>query len=395
MRLATERPSLILLSRVAPALLAAWRAGAVLEALVVSADADQGTARVLIQGRALEVRTEVPLQSGQRLSLEAEPRPGHWRLRIPPPPERAVLHQALRQALPRQQPLAPAIQAFVRAVADSRLPPSVRALAAQLTAQALEPRRLATADGLRQAVERSGIFLEARLAASVPPTTAAALPSSVVKAPPLPAGAPPAPPAAGAAPAAGHESVASDLKGLLLRLLHLLRAPTPARPDKDAADPDHAATEALRALTRHAEGALARIELHQLRALPESGEREPSFVLELPFRQGEQLETLTLRIRREPEADGEPEARAPWTITLELGDGKSGPLRAVIAWSGEAVSTRFFAARSELAERIGASLGLLDTRLRAAGLEVGTLEAHTGQATSEERLPQELLRERV
>lgn len=385
MRLATERPSLILLSRVAPALLAAWRAGAVLEALVVSADADQGTARVLIQGRALEVRTEVPLQSGQRLSLEAEPRPGHWRLRIPPPPERAVLHQALRQALPRQQPLAPAIQAFVRAVADSRLPPSVRALAAQLTAQALEPRRLATADGLRQAMERSGIFLEARLAASVPPTTAAALPSSVVKAPPLPAGAPPA----------GHESVASDLKGLLLRLLHLLRAPTPARPDKDAADPDHAATEALRALTRHAEGALARIELHQLRALPESGEREPSFVLELPFRQGEQLETLTLRIRREPEADGEPEARAPWTITLELGDGKSGPLRAVIAWSGEAVSTRFFAARSELAERIGTSLGLLDTRLRAAGLEVGTLEAHTGQATSEERLPQGLLRERV
>jgi len=70
-------------------------------------------------------------------------------------------------------------------------------------------------------------------------------------------------------------------------------------------------------------------------------------------------------------------------------------LRAVIAWSGEAVSTRFFAARSELAERIGASLGLLDTRLRAAGLEVGTLEAHTGQATSEERLPQGLLRERV
>lgn len=385
MRLATERPSLILLSRVAPALLAAWRAGAVLEALVVSADADQGTARVLIQGRALEVRTEVPLQSGQRLSLEAEPRPGHWRLRIPPPPERAVLHQALRQALPRQQPLAPAIQAFVRAVADSRLPPSVRALAAQLTAQVLEPRRLATADGLRQAVERSGIFLEARLAASVPPTTAPALPSSVVKAPPLPAGAPPA----------GHESVASDLKGLLLRLLHLLRAPTPARPDKDAADPDHAATETLRALTRHAEGALARIELHQLRALPESGEREPSFVLELPFRQGEQLETLMLRIRREPEADGEPEARAPWTITLELGDGKSGPLRAVIAWSGEAVSTRFFAARSELAERIGTSLGLLDTRLRAAGLEVGTLEAHTGQATSEERLPQGLLRERV
>ncbi|MFA5530856.1 MAG: flagellar hook-length control protein FliK [Thiohalomonadaceae bacterium] len=385
MRLAAERPSLILLSRVAPALLAAWRAGAVLEALVVSADADQGTARVLIQGRALEVRTEVPLQSGQRLSLEAEPRPGHWRLRIPPPPERAVLHQALRQALPRQQPLAPAIQTFVRAVADSRLPPSVRALAAQLTAQVLEPRRLATADGLRQAVERSGIFLEARLAASVPPTTAPALPSSVVKAPPLPAGAPPA----------GHESVASDLKGLLLRLLHLLRAPTPARPDKDAADPDHAATETLRALTRHAEGALARIELHQLRALPESGEREPSFVLELPFRQGEQLETLMLRIRREPEADGEAEARAPWTITLELGDGKSGPLRAVIAWSGEAVSTRFFAARSELAERIGASLGLLDTRLRAAGLEVGTLEAHTGQASSEERLPQGLLRERV
>ncbi|MGE0082505.1 MAG: hypothetical protein AB7U81_14540, partial [Thiohalomonadaceae bacterium] len=107
-RLAAGPPSLTLLTRAAPALVAAWRAGAVLEALVVATDADQGTARVTIQGRTLDVRTEVPLQSGQRLLLEAEPRPGQWRLHLQPSRELTVLQQALRQALPRQQPLAPA-----------------------------------------------------------------------------------------------------------------------------------------------------------------------------------------------------------------------------------------------------------------------------------------------
>lgn len=384
MHLATERPSLTLLTRVPPALATAWRSGTVLEAQVVSTDEGKGTARVHIQGRTLDVRTELPLQPGQRLLLKAETQPGQWRLHLQSSPEQMMLDQTLRQVLPRQQPLAPAVQAFVRAATDPQLPPPVRMLATQLAALVPEPQRLATAEGLQQAIERSGLFLEARLAtpaSTQPPTTS------------QPQSAPQS--STGTLPAPAEASVALDFKGLLLRLLHLLRGPASSRADKAEADTDSAVAEALRTLARYAESALARIELRQVRALPESGERTPELVLELPFRQGEQLETLTLRIRREQEHNGGSEGQTPWTVTLELGDGKSGALRAVVTWSNHTVSTRFFAARSELTGRINASLNLLDTRLRAAGLEVGTLEAHTGPASSEEPLPQGLLRERA
>jgi hypothetical protein len=190
--------------------------------------------------------------------------------------------------------------------------------------------------------------------------------------------------------------VGGDLKALLLRLFSLLRAP-PSRSQDGAPHERTTAVETLRALARQADGALARIELHQFRATPEDPDGGgPAWVMELPFRQGAALETLTLRIRRDPEQKDDPDAPAPWTVTLELGDAGAGALRAVIGLHGRAVSTRFFAERAEMAERINASLRVLDTRLRAAGLDVDTLEAHTGRATGdEEPMPSGLLQERV
>lgn len=189
--------------------------------------------------------------------------------------------------------------------------------------------------------------------------------------------------------------MAGDMKGLLLRLLHLLRAPASAVHSTTHDHQPGQALETLRGLARHAESAVARIEFQQFRALPEHADADPAWVLELPFRQGEDVETLTLRIRRDQEQDNAPEGVWPWTITLELGDSASGPLRAVVALRDKTVSTRFFATRTELAERIGNSLDVLDTRLRAAGLQVQTLEAHVGRAVSEEPLPGGLLKERV
>ncbi|MBO9546797.1 flagellar hook-length control protein FliK [Caulobacter sp.] len=95
-----------------------------------------------------------------------------------------AVRTAAAEAVPRQVGIAP-LMANVRAVVDRPdMPPEVREAGRALLAQTPEAADLATPQGLRQAVERSGVFLEARMAraAATPPTaageTAPALPQA-------------------------------------------------------------------------------------------------------------------------------------------------------------------------------------------------------------------------
>lgn len=101
---------------------------------------------------------------------------------VPPPSQQAALAKpetrlvravrtAAAEAVPRQSGLAP-LMANVRAVvARPDTPPQVREAGRALLSKAPTAAEIATPQGLRQAVERSGVFLEARMAraAAAPP----------------------------------------------------------------------------------------------------------------------------------------------------------------------------------------------------------------------------------
>ncbi|MDR6625438.1 flagellar hook-length control protein FliK [Caulobacter segnis] len=87
-----------------------------------------------------------------------------------PPPQETRLMRAVRvavaDAVPRQAGLAP-LMADVRAVLDwPDTPPEVRIAGENLMARLPRAFEVSTARGLKKAVERSGVFLEARLARS-------------------------------------------------------------------------------------------------------------------------------------------------------------------------------------------------------------------------------------
>lgn len=83
-----------------------------------------------------------------------------------------VVRQAVLEAVPRQTGLAPLMADARAAVARSDTPPEVREAARALLAATPTTAQISTPRGLRLAVERSGVFLEARLArapATAPP----------------------------------------------------------------------------------------------------------------------------------------------------------------------------------------------------------------------------------
>jgi len=327
-----------------------------------------GPQRLLLRiGRtAVVAQSPRPLPIGEQLTLRVE--------QDGPPPQLRVLEQGpttpaatarMRTLLPRQLALSALIAALEGdgAAGLDALPERVRVSLQALAAAIPGPQALLRADTLRRTLRRSGLFLERLLAESTDPAPAltrdlkanllrlraALAEAGIPPSPPLEAGTPrPAPPRRDALP-----------------------QPLPVPVEAEAPHPGR-----LAALV---DGALARLELHQIASLPDPGQ-PLVWTLELPLRDPNGPGALALRIERE--AGGQDEARPSpsWTLWLALDVPGLGPLQARVSLHGDGVGVALWAEREASARRLGAALDQLEARLRAAGLTVAALSAAPGHA---------------
>lgn len=290
-----------------------------------------------------------------------------------------ALALAVQRAIAAQVPLAPALSAILRN-SEARLSAPV----AVLRDLRLDGTSKPTPETLREAVARSGLFLEAGLAANPP----------------------------GATPIA-------DLKAALLALRAAFAGeapgPQPARPNLEAPAPraadalarpparTEASTSAIATdLPKIVEGALERVKLLQFASLPShpdiavSDERAQGLrlALSLPLavRGPDQPQTAAIGIviQHQPQAlpvtpfaeQGEstsPEEGFPWKVRLALDLEETGPIQAEIALRGQAIAVTLWAERRETAARARAGIGSLNDALREAAFEVTRLEIKDGR----------------
>lgn len=183
-------------------------------------------------------------------------------------------------------------------------------------------------------------------------------PVSAQAAPPLPAAgldAPAPPPPQPATAAAG-----SDAK---------------AQAAQVQADPETARLS--QELGRQVEGAIARIQYHQLASLPSGDPNHQVWQLDLPWRDGQELGHWHLEIEKDGRRQGAG-GSAAWTVILTLDLEPLGPVHTRISLQGEAVTSTFWAERPETARLIGARLDELRAGLEGVGLEVKGLASHAG-----------------
>lgn len=140
------------------------------------------------QGTMLRAMSVTELEPGQSLRLEVVDNGPPPQLRVLPPPledHQEVLSQALRQFLPRQENLQGVMDRLSRFVAqhpdanDTHLPATLRDALRNVLGAMPDKGALSTPEGLKQAIQNSGLFLEAKLAqqAQAPATPANAAPS--------------------------------------------------------------------------------------------------------------------------------------------------------------------------------------------------------------------------
>jgi hypothetical protein len=306
------------------------------------------------------------------------------------PSPRAAAGPLLGPALAHQDGLAP-LFANLRGIAQGSValtvPRPLLQLADQVLAGAIPVERAGpTPQALREAVQRSGLFLEARQAISDAPAAQPDLKASLVALraalEPLVealggarAGRPPQAEAAVAEPDAPARPAAPRRDGpLALQPI--------AEPTLHAAEKPLALVETL---LRQTDAALDRITLAQYASLPpEAGRGEATqsqrWLAEIPlaFQQGAAI--LPLQIEREPRERSVVGVEAPlWRVRFALDVEPMGPLQGVVTLQGRSVGVTLWAEREETSRLLRGAAPGLEAALLDAQFEQGAIDIHTGQ----------------
>jgi hypothetical protein len=272
---------------------------------------------------------------------------------------------AFKQVLPRQQPLSNLFEGLVAA----RAPAGDKSLPADL-GQEIQTllARLPNVDSpefrqqFKEALLHSGIFAEAHLVR-------------------------------------GGTS-ASDLKSTLLKLLALTQSmqrqgeAVKGEPGAGQRPPSEFGSEAqalkpLLDLSRQLESALARIQLNQLCSVPQEDQARQVWHMELPVRQGEQVDVLRLAVKREGSRSRDGDVSS-WSLTLRMGLKPLGPMCVQLRLYENRISAVVWSKSAATTQLVSGRLTALHDAFERAGLVVERIAAVTGEAEVENLLPSDL-----
>lgn len=265
------------------------------------------------------------------------------------------------------------------------LPPALTTMLRALQATRSMPEALSKPDTLQEAIARSGLFLEARLAQG------------------------------------GGKLPEGDLKSLLTAIKNEAEKPpagSSARTEPTGHRTGVEPGERMPVIARAAEGALERVKLMQLASLPNHPEitvtddrvQPMRLALQIPLatQGGDRPNTamMGLMIEHQPQP-AEPQAYRtdgdgaapdrqpfPWKIRIALDLDETGPVHAEIGLRGQSVSVTLWAERQSMAQLARSQIGKLHHALTGAAFEIVRLEVKDGVPHSQATLPAEPLLDR-
>lgn len=338
----------------AAALLQRLRPGDTLKAEVLAA-LGKGQWRLSVGNTKLLARASVLLQPGDRLTLRVERGLPEPLLKILPGKQYLHATEALaRHAMSRQQTPAEIQRQLRQLPTKGQTNSGPVQQTFRLLQQGGFPVQRLEPSMVRQALQESGLFLEPRLAAGLPP---------------LP----------------------GDRKLQLLRLLQQLapenRTPAPPTQNAIATENRHTIDNLLNRLRQLVEASAARIQHHQATSLTHEEPTRTLWQFDLPLQLGDRREDLPLRVLRERSPEEIPSAPATWKVDVHFDFADLGPVSARITLNGDQVSCAFRSENQNTALRFETALPRLADKLREMGLGVGAVTSLVGGLTEQDTRP--------
>lgn len=279
----------------------------------------------------------------------------------------AVLTQMVQQAMPSQNSIVGLTTTLTAIAGRVALPEPVAKAVQQVLGHrlAMDGGRIDGA-ALQKAIQGSGIFQEASLAAGRPGAAGGDLKTALL----------------GLQQKLGqwlgqHEPIEQaarvppPMRGVVPRMRNGEGPPPPLPQD---------AEETGRLLQHQTHAALARLRLHQNASLPDTNiaRQEAQWSLDLPVSVGNAQMLLQMQIHHDGEGGAErPEDRG-WQVRFAINLNELGEVGAQISLRGRATGVMLWAERPETAKLLSASLEQLRGELEAAGLSPGTVLVRHG-----------------
>lgn len=361
-----------------PKALDTWRTGQILTAIVVATEPQDDSVTLRINNVLIQARSQLSFTPGQWLNVQVTGTGNQTVLKIvdDTPESVAPLTQALRENLPRQNafpPLLANLAWLASPAGKNALSQNIAQLAAQVFTNLPRPDDIATAKGLKNAIYNSGTFLESKLAATAQDKSLLSMDFKagllrLVNKLYIEAGSQSQHGGSGTQTAT---STPPPLRGAPLQAQAVM-PPSLAEHTSDG----HASAE----LARQTEGALARLQLNQLAALPTPGQPAPLWTLELPVRRDERTGILHLRIEQDQSSNvSSATSKNTWTVTLAMDVDNLGPLHARITLTDQEVSATLWAERDSTVTLLDQHLKELRLDLDHAGLKTGAIRCQPGE----------------
>jgi flagellar hook-length control protein FliK len=383
-----------------------FRTGQLLEATILS-NSRNGVVQLRIGTTELTAHTNVSLPKNAHIELKVMQLQPQLLLKILPTTEtgaqlaQAATRQPLRQAmltlLPKQGSPLPVFTAVSSPNITKALTaelPTLQPLLRQVM-NALPTRNdMIQLSGLKQAIQQSGVFYEARLASLAMNNQAILAPDIKALLTRLRAGyeratprLPPAKsPATTSTPSAtptstvtggANELVPPPLRGSVPAIhkhAHTGRELTNAEMQSE-----------ITLLPRKLEAALSRISLFQVATAENFNDGQMLWQLEIPVRHGDNVDMVALTIEREQHGQGE--ADESWAVDLALDLPQLGELHIHTSLNQEGIHSSFRTRSPEAQALIESRLSSLREALEQQGLAVQSLNCHTETVTCDVEQP--------
>lgn len=142
--------------------------------------------------------------------------------------------------------------------------------------------------------------------------------------------------------------------------------------------------EAMQTFLRQIESSLTHLQQNQLQNLNESQAGRPMWLMELPIKNGQDIDLFKLRISEEDETETEGEIKKIWNITLQFDLTGLGKIKSHIKMQNDYISAQFFSEKTETLALFQENLDFLRGRLNYNGLNVGNIECAHKKITEEQ-----------
>lgn len=140
--------------------------------------------------------------------------------------------------------------------------------------------------------------------------------------------------------------------------------------------------EAIQTVLRQVESSLNQVQQNQLQSLNDSTPARPLWLMEIPIRNGQDIDLFELRIEQDEAGNNEDGESRIWRLTLKFDLEGLGQVTSFVTLKDETISALFTADKQATLGLFKSHFELLKSRLNTTGLAVGQLETGSQAGSS-------------